>query len=229
MKKININDDHCSMKIGTDAVLIASWIKAMEAESILDIGCGCGIIALMLSQKSKACIHGIDIHEPSIMQAKKNAKLNGLQHRIHFYNASLQKYQPQAVSAYDIIVSNPPFFSNSMKPIKKEKTLSKHDVNLKAHELAYGASCLSHSKSRLFLVLPPAESENFITISAEHNFFLHRKMTIVPKEEKKANRFLMEFRRQKNAEAKTDTLIIRNNDNTYTKEYIEFTKDYLFL
>src|ERR1051325_1482144 len=107
-KEFTIRQDKCSMKISTDSVLIGAWAEAAKAKTILDIGTGTGVIALMLAQRSSAKIDAIDIDLNSVQQAKENFQQSKWKSRLKVHHTSLQDFYP--LNIYDIIVSNPPYF-----------------------------------------------------------------------------------------------------------------------
>lgn len=208
------------MKVGTDAVLLGVWADKEHPKNILEIGCGCGLISLMMAQRfPHAQIHAIDIHQPSIEEAKQNFAASPWAKRLSAENISLQKYTTQ--TKYDLIISNPPFFSDSLLPQTSNKTLAKHTGSLSHTDLAEHASKLLSPQGKLSLILPIESHHNFSIM--QNGLHLWRQLSIFPKEGKASNRILSEWRMKK-GEGKRNSLTIRNSDNTYTEEYIELTK-----
>ena len=108
-KQFNIIQEKSAMKVGTDGVLLACWVSCEKANTILDIGCGTGLIALMLAQRnSKSSVTGIEIDAIASQEAQENIGNSDWRERIKIEHTSLQKFKPQ--TQFDIIVSNPPFF-----------------------------------------------------------------------------------------------------------------------
>ena len=114
------------MKVGTDAVLIGSWVNASNSKTILDIGTGTGIIALMLAQKSGARIDAIDIDNNAFEQAQENVNNCNWKERITVHHVSLQQFVADSTQKYDLIVSNPPYFVDSSKAIEESRTNARH-------------------------------------------------------------------------------------------------------
>ena len=114
-KQFKIVQDKCAMKVGTDAVLLGSWVNASNAKTILDIGTGTGIISLMLAQKSGARIDAIDIDTNAFIQASENVNDCAWKDRIDVHHISLQQFTKESDHKYDLIVSNPPYFVDSSK------------------------------------------------------------------------------------------------------------------
>src|SRR3954468_22106190 len=114
------------MKVGTDAVLLGAWADVSDSKSILDIGTGCGVIALMLAQRNGgATIDAVEIDEASAIQAKENFERSPW--KLNVFNTSIQEF---AHPPYDLIVSNPPFFSESLLPPTTKRQLARHTKSL---------------------------------------------------------------------------------------------------
>lgn len=225
-KQFNIDDSNCTMKIGTDAVLLGAIADCNSAKTILDIGTGSGIIALMLAQRSQAVLDAIEIDNNSFLKAKQNFLNSPWPERLTAIHTSFQDFSMTTNKTYDLIVSNPPFFSNNFKPILEEKRISKHDDFLDFHDLISGAAKLLSSYGKLVMILPFSEKEKIIQIAMENNLFLSSSIGILPKANKKPNRVILAFVRIQTAPTKTSTFVLRNSDNTYSDEYRQITKDF---
>jgi tRNA1Val (adenine37-N6)-methyltransferase len=114
-KHFTVHQERCAMKVGTDGVLLGAWTDPKNAERILDIGTGTGLIALMLAQKSTAFIDAIDIDENSCSQASENVNASRWKDRVNVHHCSLQLYILTSSVKYDLIVSNPPYFVDAYK------------------------------------------------------------------------------------------------------------------
>ncbi|NOX45726.1 MAG: methyltransferase [Chlorobi bacterium] len=225
-KQFQIDDDGCTLKVGTDAVLLGAIADCVPAKSILDIGTGSGIIALMLAQRSRAGIDAIEIDEISFLKAKQNFSTSPWPERLTAIHGSFQGFSTLTNKTYDLIVSNPPFFSNSYKPSSESKQISKHNVALDFMELVSGVAKLLGQKGKFSLVLPYSEKENFIQIAKTHNLSLNGILDILPKNTKKPNRAILEFGKDKTSRQKTTSIFLRNPDNSYSEEYRQVTKDF---
>ena len=226
-KQFSISHHQSTMKVGTDAVLLGSWISInRDCRQILDIGCGCGIIALMLAQRSNARIIGIDIDKSSIDEATKNAQKSSWGGRINFRQTSIQDFcvLPNK-NNFDLIVSNPPFFEKSLKSPVEKRNLSRHTDTLSFEELIVSADyCLS--ENGCFAVIIPVKSVQKIeNLALLHGFFCSKKMGIHPYSNQPANRVLLLFFRQK-TKIQTEMLVVRDTDNNYTEIYRQLTKEY---
>jgi len=225
LKQFNINDDNCTMRVGTDAILLGCWVEPAGAATILDIGTGSGLIALMLAQKSDAAIDAIDIDETSIRQAQENIRRSPWPDRVKAYHVSLQAFVTSYQACYDLVVSNPPFYTNFYKGADKKKNVARHTDLLSYETLAYAASQLLRPGGRCCLILPYNESTRFRELALQKGFHLNRCLLIRPKVNKEVNRIIMEFS-QMRKELRSEKLVIRYPDNSYTREYMNFTSPY---
>ena len=225
-KQFNVDDEGCTMKVGTDAVLLGAIADCASVKSILDIGTGSGIIALMLAQRSQATIDAIEIDENSFLKAKQNFANSPWPNRLTALHTSLQDFSKTINKTYDLIISNPPFFSNSFQPQMERKRISKHDASLNFADLISGAVSSMEPNGKFTLILPCSEKETFIHIANDHGLYLHNISEILPKAIKKPNRAILEFGKDKASQVKPGSLIVRNPDNSYSGEYRQITKDF---
>ena len=127
-KQFHVQHDRCAMKVGTDGVLLGCWTDVPAAGSVLDIGTGSGLIALMIAQRTNAQIDAIDIASDAYEQACINFAQSPWNERLKAYIASIQEWQHEAL--YDLIISNPPYFNNSLKNPDKGRELARHTDSL---------------------------------------------------------------------------------------------------
>ncbi|MBE9467976.1 MAG: methyltransferase [Bacteroidetes bacterium] len=225
-KKFIINQSNCAMKVGTDGVLIGAWANCENSTKILDIGTGSGLISLMMAQRSKAIIDSIEIDENSFLQAEKNILISDWQNRIHIYNVSFQNFKKNKSNIYDLIVTNPPYFINSLKANTIERTNARHNTLLPHNELLAGADRLLTKKGLFCLILPIEQINGFIKLANEYNFFCTKLLKVKPTTEKDPKRALIELRREK-IKYEVDILIIeKDKRHDYTEQYKNLTKDF---
>lgn len=224
-KHFNVYDDKCAMKVGTDGVLLGAWTDTKHAKRILDVGTGSGLIAFMLAQKSDAIIDAIDINNDAVIQAKENLARTSWANRIHIYKKALQNFNQEG-HQYDLIVSNPPFYSDSSAPKSHARTLARHsDRSLSHEDLLLNVSQLLNADGRFCLILPVKESIDLLKLAPTYNLHCSRKTSVKTKQNKEVKRFLMEFKKEL-TKTITEELILRNEDDKYSQEYVELTKDY---
>ena len=214
------------MKVGTDAVLLGSWMKVNNAKSILDIGTGSGLIAMMLAQRTNAQIDAIEIDKASVEQAAENITEAGWANRIVLSHISLQDYITVCKKKYDLIVSNPPFFLNSLAPPSIKKRLAKHGETLPPEILLKSVLLLMKEDGTFWLILPAKEGLAFREMAVNYGLYCKSVLNIYAKEGKTVSRIIQCFGRNKTVEFTNEDLTILDENNTYTMEYQILTKDY---
>ncbi|HPF64257.1 methyltransferase [Lentimicrobium sp.] len=225
-KQFSVEDTACTMKVGTDSVLLGAWAAVNGSSTILDIGTGCGILALMAAQRSEADIIGIDIDTTSVEVAHRNFSRSPWSGRLTVFNLSLQDFCTRNPSQFDHILTNPPFFVNSLKAPLASRNRARHNDELPFPELARCCHQLLKTEGKLSLVLPVPEATLFRKAATENGLHLYRTFEIRPYTHRPANRWLMEFGKNPDTETATGGLGIRGEDNSYTPEYRNLTKNF---
>jgi tRNA1Val (adenine37-N6)-methyltransferase len=224
-KKFKVFHDKSSMKVGTDAVLLGAYLSLENVENILEIGMGSGLISLIAAQKSGANIMAIDIHENSVIQAQENFSLSPWAKRLKAEFISIQDFSKTKQIKYDCIFSNPPFFENDLKSDNKDRNIARHNDYLSPLELILSAKILLKTKGILSIILPKTEGEQFIKLALENGYYLKRKILIYPKTSKSANRIIFDLCFYP-VETVIESLVIRKENNDYSQEYRDLTKDF---
>ncbi len=224
-RQFTIQQDKCAMKVGTDAVLLGSWVDPKNSNSILDIGTGTGLIALMLAQKSTAEIDAVDIDEGAYVQAKENFKTSPWQNRLNGSHQSFQEFAATSKKKYDLIVTNPPYFHHASKPPEEARLNARHNDQLSFEELISGVKKILAEDGRLCLILPCKEGFEFLDVAQREGLFCRSIMHVKTRSDKNEKRLMMEFRFQFGI-LEDYEIIIQEEDNSYTPEYIEMTKEY---
>ena len=183
------------MKVGTDGVLLGAWASVPGPQSrILDVGCGTGLIALMLAQRTKyVAVDALEIDPSSARQAEENFQNSPWKERIHCIQSSFQDYASQCKSRYDLIICNPPFFSGSYKTPSKEKNLARHDDNLSLEDIFRGSISLMKKTTTISLILPVQKEEQAMDLITEHKLYCNRLTRVIPAPGKSTKRVLLEF------------------------------------
>lgn len=226
-KKFTIQQDKCSMKVGTDGVILGAWVNCEDAESILDVGTGTGLIALMLAQKSSAAIKAIDIDKDAVLQAKENVFNSPFRNYIEVLQYSFQEFCKKSSSKFDLVVTNPPYFHQSYKSINEGRSLARHADSLTNNELIEGVKIILQPKGFFYLILPKTEAEQFIRLANKSNLYLQQLLRVKSRIDKDVEkRFVMKFG-LKEVKTKEEVLIIEEDKrHQYTPQYKELTKDY---
>ena len=226
-KQFSVEDSSSPMKVGTDGVLLGAWCPTKENVSILDIGTGCGVISLMLAQRiNNATIKAIDIDKGAIENAKQNFELSKWNDKLTAIECPIQLFSQITSEKFDIIVSNPPFFVESLKSNKKHRNLARHTDSLPFEALIENVSYLIKDDGIFACILPYNEGYRFIDIANKHNLFCSNIIHIANKPSHRVKRILFVLSKTENYTMESPTLFIRNEDNTYSKEYLELTKDF---
>ena len=226
-KQFSIDDSNCAMKVGTDGVLLGAWADVRTAETILDIGTGCGLIALMAAQRSKARITAIDIDESATLQSRANFLSSPWHERIEAIHTAVQQFQPGYF--FDLIICNPPFFKNALKTPYHERNLARHNDTLSFESLVSHVNRLLSENGKFVFILPVDEAYEVIHIASSRHLHINRCCNVYSREDKLPNRILAELSRKESAGG-IELFTIRDHNNRYTAEYKELTKDfYLFL
>jgi tRNA1Val (adenine37-N6)-methyltransferase len=226
-KPFTINQDKCAMKVGTDAVLLGSWIKPKNASNILDIGTGTGVIALMLAQKSDSHIDAIDIDESAYTQAKENFLTSPWKDRLNCLHQSLQDFSCSTNFTYDLIAANPPYFHQASKPLIPSRTNARHSECLTFDDLAACVKKLLKPGGRFCVILPSKEGMVFLDKAQRLELFCHHLVRVKTKADRDEKRLIMEFGFQFGLLTEEE-IIIHEEDGSFTPEYIELTSDYYF-
>jgi tRNA1Val (adenine37-N6)-methyltransferase len=224
-KQFTIHQEKCAMKVGTDAVLLGSWVLPENAIHILDIGSGTGIISLMLAQKSEAEIDAIDIDENAYNQTKENFRISPWFFRMFPHHVSLQEFAKDKVPSYDLIVTNPPYFHHASKPNVEARVHARHSEVLTFDELIDGAIKLLLPNGRLCVILPCKEGMEFLDKAQKRGLFCRNLLRVRTRSDKSEKRLLMQFSFQFGMMT-DEEITIQEEDGSFTNDYIELTKEY---
>ena len=218
-KQFSVSHESSSMKVGTDAVLLGSFIQTEKQEKILEVGTGCGVVALMLAQKGNRVL-AIDIHAPSVEEAQQNFS-NSVFAPLLIAD-EIDFFKLQAPVKFDRIVSNPPFFQNSLQAPDEARNTARHALNdwvkrfwERAHKLT----------GRVNVIIPVEVFDEWKRESELSNFFLVKKCEVFSRSDKPAIRFILEFYRIEQ-QLEESALVLMNEDGTRSKEYGEFAREY---
>lgn len=226
-KQFTIHQDLCAMKVGTDAVLLGSWVFPNGSKQILDIGTGTGIIALMLAQKTEAQIHAIDIDDLSVKQALQNFEDSKFHSRLSVSHTSLQEFAKHSNRKFNLIVTNPPYFQASVKSSDEHRSTARHADILPFEELLEGVIRLLDEKGKFCLILPKNEAIRFRELAEKKGLHLSKLMRVKSKADKDTEkRHLMQFEFTPTEFSESSLTIERDERHHYTEEYKSLTKDY---
>lgn len=224
-KQFTIKQDRSIFKVGTDGVLLGACADVSAAGTILDTGTGTGLIAIMLAQRSNAVIVAIEPDQDSYIQACGNAGSCPWSERIKVVNADFQTYSNSGLK-FDLIVSNPPFFTGSMKNPDLRKSSSRHNDNLSVSDILHGSARLLSNNGLLQLILPFTEGNIFILKAQESGFHCNFKLNIRPLPGSKVKRMILGFNRFRTDLIEKELVIGKGPRHEYTDEYLNLTRDF---
>lgn len=225
-KNFTVWHDKCAMKVGTDGVLLGSWASVKGCETILDVGTGTGLISLMVAQRSEADIHAIDIDESACLQAKDNIAASAFRNRIQVTCTSIQEFAEKTDQAFSHILSNPPFFANSLKGPDKHRNAARHNDTLPLEELLASCNKILTPKGKISLILPESLSDSLNKITTNYRLYPTRRTLVMPTPESAPKRILVELSRSQEASCETSQLIIELARHQYSADYIQLTKEF---
>jgi tRNA1Val (adenine37-N6)-methyltransferase len=230
-KHFRIDQDQCTMKVGTDGVLLGAWADVSKAKMLLDIGTGTGLIAIMLAQRTQNTegvkVHAVEIDPIAAKQAEENMEISPFSERLGSVNDSIQSFAKSVSHQYDLIVSNPPFFSGGTFSSNQDKTNVRHTVKLSHGDLLQATRLLLAKNGKFCVILPLIEGLRFIDIAKTYGFFCTKKTEVYTLADKAVERLLLQFELINN-EMETETLIMLNSQkrNDYTAAYKDLTKNF---
>ena len=232
-KQFEIQQDKCAMKIGTDGVLLGAWANIAQASSILDIGTGTGVLALMSAQRNlNASIHALEIDQNAFCQASYNLKNSPWQNRLTLSHQSIQKYTSHAqMPIFDSIISNPPYFKIETGTII-QNTARRQARSTDALTFTTLLDCVGKILNPLgnfSVILPIQEGTEFMKLAIEKKFIIKRCIKVIPREGKASNRFLIELVLY-DTPIEEDTLTIRTiekGNHNYTLKFKQLHQDFL--
>ena len=228
-KQFTIHQDRCAMKVGTDGVLLGVLAPTIDSGRILDIGTGTGLVGIMLSQRCpQAMVTGVDLDANAAKQAEENATSTGW--KIKIINKSIQDFSSQCEEKFDLIVSNPPYFINSLKAPEKNRNTARHTDELSYEELIESAEKLLSEEGKFSVIIPYSEEENFIGIANKRNLIAESSVRIIPKVGKDSKRSVITFCRCKNKINcninVTELVIEKEERHCYSDEFKKLTADF---
>ncbi len=239
-KQFTVWHDRCAMKVGTDGVLLGAWagpgrpggMSGGSPQTILDIGTGSGLVALMLAQRfPEAQVTGIDSDAEAAAQARENFAVSPWPQRLRAAHISLQEFcrgtaATAAARRFDLVVSNPPFYDTTLTSPDPLRTAARHTGGLTHEELLLLSAGLL-SDTGVFSLIVPSESEKSILRLADRSrLHLHRLTRVYSKPSSRPRRILASFGRQQLPQPLEDSLTLTDTDGTRSPEHIRLTRDF---
>ena len=232
-KQFSINHKECAMKVTTDGILLGAWCQLHQAKNVIDIGTGSGLIALMLAQKveqtSTNChIVAVELDRQAANQALDNFKQSPWPSTVSLLQGDICQLTQTSLKdeKFDLIVSNPPYFSNSLHSDNESKNHARHNHQLTFDKLLLSAQQLAGEHASLYLILPCNEAQALLLIAERYKWFLSEHVLVSTVKGKVPSRSLLRFNNSKVDKSIIKDIYIRDQNNTYSKAYADICKDY---
>ena len=215
-KQFTVWHDKCAMKVGTDGVLLGAWTPVESAHRILDIGTGTGLVALMLAQRSLP-------DAAAVGQARENIIRSPWKERVEVVQADFKKYR--SLDKFDVIVSNPPYFVDSLECPDRQRAAARHNDSLTYEDLLEGVSGLLTENGFFTVVIPADVAERVKKIASIKKLYAVRQLNVITKPGGIPKRVLITFSFS-NQECIVEELLTELARHQYSEEYMTLTRDY---
>lgn len=226
-KRFEVLNDRTAMKVGTDGVLLGAWCDVTSAHRVLDVGTGCGVIALMVAQRnSDARIDAVEIDKDSADEAALNFSRSLWSKRLHIEHCDFNEFALRdEVGRYDLIVSNPPFFTNGVLPPEASRMSARHTQNLSYDQLLKNADRLLAEDGKIALITPFENIKEIVEGSVFNSLSISKKVNVVSVKGSSPKRVLWELRHEP-CEMQESELVIEISPLSYSEEYVALCKDF---
>lgn len=225
-KEFSVQQDQCAMKIGTDSVLLGAWTSINNPHTILDIGAGTGVLSLMLAQRSSAQqIEALEIDEAAYVQCSENFENSPWNDRLFCYHASLLEFVEEVDETFDLIICNPPFYSEDYKSKDQARDLARFNDAMPFEHLIYAVVNLLNPNGLFSVIVPKKEELNLTELAAQGGLFPKRILHVRGRTNSQIKRSLIEFTFIA-SKVEIKELIIETERHQYTEAYIDLTRDF---
>ncbi|MBU2914425.1 MULTISPECIES: tRNA1(Val) (adenine(37)-N6)-methyltransferase [Reichenbachiella] len=224
-KQFTVHQEHCAMKVSTEACILGAWVSKHSAKRILDIGAGTGLVSLMLAQRLGGQIDAVEIDTDAARQTAENFAASPWDDRLSLIQEDVFTYAAEATVSYDLIVSNPPFFTSSLKSPERRNNLAKHDTGQfsKVKFVQCLASLLSEDGEG-YVLYPEKEAKEFQKELRTVGLYSYPALIIRNQPNKEVFRVIVCVSRQEIIVSPRE-LYIRSGQE-HTTEFIYLLKDY---
>ena len=229
-KQFLVSQELCAMKVCTDSCLFGALVASLNKDltlNVLDIGTGSGLLSLMLAQHLPAAsIDAVEVDVEAFEQAKINFNNSVFNNQLTSHHISIQDFAREKSPEYDLIICNPPFFTNHLKSETNTKNVAKHNDTLSATDLASAVAQLLHDKGIFWLLLPVSEGNSYIEKMFEKGLYIQSKYEILDTENLTPFRWVLSFGKEKNEPIANHKICIKNKDKSYSPAFVKLLKPY---
>lgn len=213
------------MKVSLDACLFGAIIQVSNTQSVLDIGTGTGLLALMAAQRCNASIDAIEIDTSAAQQALQNFASSPFSSRLHSHHTSIQNYTTD--QQYDCILCNPPFFTEHLQGDNTQRNQARHNDGLSFSELTFHMARLLSEVGSAWVLLPPHEHKNFSVHAQQHGLNLQQHIAVFARENKPSKMGIWHYTKKPVSNIQHSSITIyHTNSNDYTPEFTNLLSDY---
>ncbi len=224
-KQFQISDDRSAMKVGTDSVILGAWVHIENIKTAIDIGCGSGLISLMLAQRIReASISGVEIDHGSTQDAQYNFENSTWSSRLDLLQMDIRNIE--YLKKYNLVITNPPFFRESLLPPEKARAGARHDFSLSLNDLLKVTSSIIDLEGVFALVYPYDREGELLEHAKLYGLYPQRILHSRNKPDAQIKRSFVEFKRIVAPEIEYESISIRKLNNVYSQEYRNLTKDF---
>ncbi|WP_133407955.1 tRNA1(Val) (adenine(37)-N6)-methyltransferase [Parashewanella tropica] len=223
LKQFHIDDSGCGMPVSTDAIVLGAWANLSHSNTVLDIGTGSGVLALMAAQRSNASIVAVEYDQASCEVAKRNVAAGPWPERITVKHICIRDYVACSDKKFEHIICNPPYFLTGPQTTDESRANARHTNTLTFQHLIESMQSLLSQNGCASLILPCEVEVNFLQALSVSQLQVSKRVQVIPVRGKTARRLLLELNFA-GGEVLEESLILRERDNTYTEEMVTLTK-----
>lgn len=222
-KEFFINDDQCAMKVGTDSILLGSWVKHENPNDVLDIGAGSGLLSLMMAQRfPNSSVTAIEVDPKAASQCMENMNNSRFKTPFRVLCEDFLKFETD--KKFDLIVTNPPFFDSGIQKKNNTRDIARHGSDYFLGDLIKRACKLLRPKGKLYIIIPQYRLAFIKSILEDSPTEITRLCKVYPLENKDANRFLLQINNAK--DYKEERITIYKSHGIHSKQFSLLTKSY---
>lgn len=221
-KHFHVDHSRCAMKVGTDAIMLGAWVNINDVSNVVDVGAGTGILSLIVAQRNTgAKLTALEIEPACAVQAAENFKNSPWHDRTQCFEVDARTWQCE--QKFDLLISNPPYFANSLKAENKVRSIARHTDSLGLEDIIDLWNRVGATESTFALVLPYSYLNQIEELCSQHGFSIWRRLDVKAKASTEPNRLLVQLSREQKT-TERDELVV-HGDKGYTDRYKQLTKD----
>lgn len=226
-KQFSIIQAESAMKVGTDAMLLGATGETLNPSTILDIGAGTGVVALMLAQRNPvSSIHAVEIDSLSANECRRNFEASPWSDRLKIHHCDFLEFPLEL--QFQSIVSNPPYYQTRLENIDDRKSRARHESAMPVGKMLSRVEDLLTKDGELRVIIPTEVLENWIEEAKNVGLFCVDRIDVYGKKDTTPKRCILSFRREPKLKT-TQTIVIRDESGSYTDQYIDLTQDFHFV